>query len=81
MWPADRPDLKMRVVWATVFLLASKVSRCCSCPRFFKWATDALNGKADAVAALLPAFMLGAVMLVFAYNGARIVQAETSTPA
>ena len=23
MWPAGRPDLKMRVVWASVFLLIS----------------------------------------------------------
>ena len=73
MWPSDRPDLKMRVVWASVFLLASKVVLLLV-PYFFKWATDALNGKADAVS-LLPAFLLGAVMLVFAYNGARILQA------
>ena len=25
MWPSDRPDLKMRVVWATVFLLLSLI--------------------------------------------------------
>ena len=25
MWPSDRPDLKMRVVWASLFLLASKI--------------------------------------------------------
>ncbi len=49
MWPSDRPDLKMRVVWASVFLLASKVVLLLV-PYFFKWATDALSGKADAVA-------------------------------
>lgn len=73
MWPSDRPDLKMRVVWATVFLLASKVVLLLV-PYFFKWATDALNGKTDAVN-ILPAFLLGAVMLVIAYNFARIFQA------
>jgi ABC-type multidrug transport system fused ATPase/permease subunit len=73
MWPSDRPDLKMRVVWASVFLLLSKIVLLLV-PYFFKWATDALNGKADAVA-LLPTFLLGAVMLVLAYNGARILQA------
>lgn len=73
MWPSDRADLKMRVVWATVFLLLSKLVLLLV-PYFFKWATDALNGKADAVA-LLPTFLLGAVMLVLAYNFARLLQA------
>ncbi|SOC39828.1 ATP-binding cassette subfamily B protein [Rhizobium subbaraonis] len=73
MWPSGRPDLKMRVVWATVFLLASKLVLLLV-PYFFKWATDALNGRLDAVD-LLPSFLLGAVMLVLAYNFARILQA------
>lgn len=73
MWPTDRPDLKMRVVWATLFLLASKIVLLLV-PYFFKWATDALNGRMDAVD-LLPSFLLGAVMLVIAYNLARIFQA------
>ena len=64
MWPSDRPDLKMRVVWATVFLLISKIVLLLV-PYFFKWATDALNGKADVVG-LLPAFLTGAAMLVLA---------------
>ncbi|MCP8895711.1 ABC transporter ATP-binding protein/permease [Shinella daejeonensis] len=73
MWPSERPDLKRRVVWATVFLLASKVVLLLV-PYFFKWATDALAGTPDTVT-LLPGFMLGAVMLVFAYNGTRVLQA------
>ncbi|PTM98774.1 ABCB family ABC transporter ATP-binding protein/permease [Mycoplana dimorpha] len=73
MWPSDRPDLKMRVVWATVFLLASKLVLLLV-PYFFKWATDALNGKMD-MADIVPSFLLGAVMLVIAYNFARIFQA------
>jgi len=72
MWPADRMDLKMRVVWATFYLLLSKVILL-SVPYFFKWSTDALNGKMDPVG-LLPTFMLGALMLVVAYNVARLVQ-------
>ena len=39
MWPSGRPDLKMRVVWASVFLLASKIVLLLV-PYFFKWATD-----------------------------------------
>lgn len=72
MWPADRMDLKMRVVWATVFLIISKFVLILV-PYFFKWATDALNGKLD-MAGLLPAFLLGAVALVIFYNVTRIAQ-------
>ncbi|MBB4007411.1 ABCB family ABC transporter ATP-binding protein/permease [Allorhizobium taibaishanense] len=72
MWPADRRDLKMRVVWASLFLVIAKLVLMLV-PYYFKWATDALNGKMDATG-LLPAFMLSAVMLVIAYNFARIVQ-------
>ncbi|MCM2474010.1 ABC transporter ATP-binding protein/permease [Rhizobium sp. CG5] len=72
MWPAERFDLKMRVVWASVFLVLSKLILI-TVPYFFKWATDALDGSSD-MAGLLPAFLLSAVMLVAAYNVARIVQ-------
>lgn len=72
MWPAERFDLKMRVVWASVFLVLSKLILI-MVPYFFKWATDALDGTSDMVG-LLPAFLLSAVMLVAAYNVARIVQ-------
>ena len=72
MWPADRPDLKMRVLWATLFLLLSKLVLI-SVPYFFKWATDALNGKPDVVE-WMPALIATPVMLVIAYNVVRIVQ-------
>jgi len=72
MWPSDRPDLKMRVLWATLFLLLSKFVLI-SVPYFFKWATDALNGQPDVVA-WLPAMIATPVMLVIAYNAVRIVQ-------
>ncbi|MDW5318058.1 ABC transporter ATP-binding protein/permease [Rhizobium sp. PL01] len=73
MWPSDRVDLKMRVVWATVILLIAKVVLLLV-PYFFKWATDALNGKTDIVG-VLPVVFTGAVMLVLAYNLARLLQA------
>ncbi|WP_159952255.1 ABC transporter ATP-binding protein/permease [Rhizobium sp. 18065] len=72
MWPSDRLDLKMRVVWATVFLVISKFVLILV-PYFFKWATDALNGKLDMVG-LLPTLLLGAVALVVLYNLTRIAQ-------
>ena len=66
MWPSDRADLKLRVVWATIILVIAKVVLILV-PYFFKWATDALG--------FLPQFLGGAVMLVLAYNLARLLQA------
>ncbi len=43
IWPSDRGDLKMRVVWSVVLLLIAKVATL-SVPFTFKWATDALTG-------------------------------------
>ncbi|AXV14862.1 metal ABC transporter permease [Neorhizobium sp. SOG26] len=72
MWPHGRGDLKARVLWATFFLVLAKFVLL-AVPYFFKWATDALNGKLD-MAGLLPAFLLGAVVLVIAYNFTRVLQ-------
>lgn len=72
MWPADRADLRARVVWATVLLVVAKLTLVAG-PYFFKWATDALAGDAKS-APPLPAFMLAPVMLVIAYNVVRLVQ-------
>ncbi|WP_041413902.1 ABCB family ABC transporter ATP-binding protein/permease [Sinorhizobium fredii] len=72
MWPAERPDLKLRVIWATIILVAAKIVLVLV-PYFFKWATDALNNKPDALG-FLPQFLTGAVMLVLAYNLARLLQ-------
>ena len=72
MWPADRPDLKQRVIWAAMFLVASKLILILV-PYFFKWATDALNGKASAPG-WLPVLLVGPVALVVSYNVARLAQ-------
>lgn len=72
MWPADRADLKARVVWATVFLFVAKLVLV-AVPYFFKWATDALVGDAKTPPPL-PDFMVGPVALVIAYNIVRVVQ-------
>jgi ABC-type transport system involved in Fe-S cluster assembly fused permease/ATPase subunit len=72
MWPDDRPDLKSRVFWATVFLVIAKLILVLV-PYFFKWATDALNDEffpPDWV----PAILVAPVALVIAYNVVRIVQ-------
>jgi ABC-type transport system involved in Fe-S cluster assembly fused permease/ATPase subunit len=72
MWPADRPDLKMRVIYATFFLIASKLVLMLV-PYAFKWVTDALDGELTA-ADWIPALLIGPVMLVVAYNVFRVVQ-------
>ncbi|TPQ40618.1 metal ABC transporter permease, partial [Bradyrhizobium guangdongense] len=43
IWPSDRADLKMRVVWSMVLLLVAKLATL-AVPFSFKWATDALTG-------------------------------------
>src|SRR5438477_11023864 len=43
IWPGDRVDLKMRVVWSVVLLLIAKLATV-SVPFTFKWAIDALTG-------------------------------------
>ncbi|MBO6719278.1 MAG: ABC transporter ATP-binding protein/permease [Rhizobiaceae bacterium] len=72
IWPSGRPDLKLRVAWATVFLVTAKLILLLV-PYTFKWATDALDGQLQA-AAWIPAVLLGPVMLVLAYNVVRVVQ-------
>ncbi|MEX4007546.1 ABCB family ABC transporter ATP-binding protein/permease [Neoaquamicrobium sediminum] len=72
MWPADRADLKVRVAWATLFLVLAKLILVLV-PYFFKWATDALVGELQP-ADYIPAVLVAPVMLVLAYNVVRIVQ-------
>ena len=43
IWPGDRADLKMRVVWSVVLLLIAKLATL-SVPFTLKWAIDALTG-------------------------------------
>jgi len=43
IWPGDRVDLKMRVVWSVVLLLLAKLATL-AVPFTFKWAIDALTG-------------------------------------
>lgn len=73
MWPAERPDLRMRVVWATFYLVIAKLVLI-SVPYFFKWVTNALNSQLNAPD-FIPAILVGAVVLVVAYNAARVIQA------
>jgi ATP-binding cassette subfamily B protein len=47
MWPGDRADLKMRVVWSMLLLVAAKIATL-TVPFTFKWAIDALTGTGSA---------------------------------
>lgn len=68
IWPASRPDLKKRVLLAVAALVVAKFITVLS-PYFFAWATDVLAGEDVG----LPAFLLAPVMLVLAYNAARVM--------
>ena len=71
MWPSDRPDLKVRVLWAALFLVAAKLVTAIV-PFFFKFATDALDGL-DQDIAWLPVALTTPIMLVIGFNVARLV--------
>jgi ATP-binding cassette subfamily B protein len=71
MWPADRPDLKRRVIIAFVALVAAKVVTVLV-PYSYKWATDALAGEGE-MPSFLPLLIAGPVALVLAYNVGRVV--------
>lgn len=73
MWPSDRPDLKIRVLWALFYLVLSKLILI-SVPYFFKYATNALNIDYTPPN-WLPAVFAAPVMMVLSYNVARILQA------
>lgn len=69
IWPKGRADLKIRVVLAIFALVIAKIVTVFS-PYFFKWATDALTGEQGGS---LPVAIVGPVMLVIAYNVARVL--------
>ena len=72
IWPPDRVDLKLRVVGALVLLVAAKLVTI-AVPYSFKWATDALSGKA--LQAPLPALLAGAIALTIVYGVLRSLMA------
>ena len=77
IWPADRRDLKLRVLGAMVLLLGAKLATI-AVPFTFKWATDGLAGHGSAPAAtsewLLWA-LAAPVTMTIAYGGMRILMA------
>jgi ATP-binding cassette, subfamily B, heavy metal transporter len=77
IWPADRPDLKNRVIVATVLLFAAKLATV-AVPFTFKWATDALAGHGTAPLGpddVIAWALATPVMMTLAYGGMRILMA------
>jgi len=75
MWPTDRPDLKLRVVYASLFMLIGKIVTV-FIPYLYKMATDALTGDLltqSNFEAWVPLILLTPVMLIVAYNLGRVV--------
>jgi ATP-binding cassette subfamily B protein len=77
IWPADRRDLKDRVIFATVLLFAAKLATV-AVPFTFKWATDALAGHGTAPLGpdnVIAWALATPVMMTLAYGGMRILMA------
>jgi ATP-binding cassette subfamily B protein len=77
IWPADRRDLKDRVIFATVLLFAAKLATV-AVPFTFKWATDALAGHGTAPLGpdnIIAWALATPVMMTLAYGGMRILMA------
>ena len=77
IWPAERFDLKLRVLGALVLLLAAKLATI-TVPFTFKWATDALVGPGSApVEGSDWLFWTAAapIVLTLTYGGVRVLMA------
>src|SRR5271154_6913953 len=75
IWPADRRDLKARVLFATVLLFIAKFATI-ALPFTFKWATDALAGHGTAPVGpdnVIAWALATPVMMTLAYGGTRIL--------
>ena len=75
IWPGDRIDLKMRVVWSVVLLLLAKLATL-AVPFTFKWATDALTG-ADSAPVQASNWVLWLIasplIMTLSYGGLRVL--------
>ena len=75
IWPTDRRDLKLRVLFAMVLLLFAKLATIVV-PFTFKWATDALAGQPVSGDTSWLAYAVAVpVVMTLAYGGTRILMA------
>ncbi|MEM9784849.1 MAG: metal ABC transporter permease, partial [Pseudomonadota bacterium] len=59
IWPASRPDLRLRVVASLTFLILAKISTLTT-PFFFGWAVDGIGPEGNAALAWAPAALVAA---------------------
>ena len=77
IWPGDRADLKMRVVWSMVLLLIAKLATL-TVPFTFKWAIDALNGVGTApveASNWMLWLIASPLLMTIGYGGVRVLMA------
>src|SRR6478736_4147525 len=77
IWPSDRADLKMRVIWSMVLLLIAKLATL-SVPFTFKWAIDALTGAntAPVQASNWTLWLIASpLIMTVSYGGLRVLMA------
>src|SRR6202522_126922 len=77
IWPSDRADLKMRVVWSMVLLLIAKLTTL-AVPFTFKWAIDALTGTdtAPAQSSNWKMWLIASpLVMTVSYGGMRVLMA------
>jgi len=77
IWPSDRADLKMRVVWSMGLLLIAKLATL-SVPFTFKWAIDALTGSNTAPAESsnwMLWLIASPLLMTLGYGGTRVLMA------
>jgi len=79
LWPRDRADLRLRILWATLLLVIAKLVTL-AVPFTFKWATDALAPLLERKAAgetfsLSSALYMAPLMLTLAYGAMRVMMA------
>jgi ATP-binding cassette, subfamily B, heavy metal transporter len=75
IWPAERRDLKARVIFATVLLFVAKLATV-AVPFTFKWATDALAGRGTAPVApdnWLAWALAAPIVMTLAYGATRVL--------
>ncbi|MEL6766085.1 MAG: ABC transporter ATP-binding protein/permease [Pseudomonadota bacterium] len=63
IWPASRPDLRLRVIASLTFLVLAKVSTLTT-PFFFGWAVDGIGPEGTAALAWAPAALVAAYVTV-----------------
>ncbi|MFC0218569.1 ABCB family ABC transporter ATP-binding protein/permease [Pseudochelatococcus lubricantis] len=72
LWPHDRADLRQRIYFGFLLLLAAKIVTV-AMPYSFKWAVDALTGETGGTPTAT--LLAGAIFLTLLYGAMRIVMA------